>query len=225
MMNSTNQPYRGCSMPAPPIKVFVAECHGLSRYGIVHALTDAEGFEVVGEAEDGRAAAHDLRRLNPDVAIVAERLPSVSGIELLRLVREDCPTRIVLLSGDLDTPAVYAALAAGAAGYLSSNTTGERLREVVASAARDEPMLSADIQRLLLTEIQQGSNGDSPALTPREREVLALLAEGQGASQIAAELHVGVSTAKKHLAHLYDKLDAPNSAAAVARAMRLGLID
>jgi two-component system nitrate/nitrite response regulator NarL len=191
----------------------------------VRALTDAGDFDVVGQAEDGRAAAHALRRLSPDVAVVAERLPSVSGIELLRLVREDCPTRIVLLSGDLDTPAVYAALAAGAAGYLSTNTTGERLLEVVASAARDEPLLSADIQRLLLSEIQRGSNGHSPALTPREREVLALLADGQGASRIAAELHVGVSTAKKHLAHLYDKLDAPNSAAAVARAMRLGLIE
>jgi two-component system, NarL family, nitrate/nitrite response regulator NarL len=222
----SNQIYGGRQVAGTDsIRVYVAESHGLSRYGIVRALTDSNGFEVIGEADDGRRAAHDLTRLSPDVAIVAERLPSVSGLELLRLVREDCPTRIVLLSGDLDTPAVYAALAAGAAGYLSSDTTGERLREVVASAARDEPMLAPDIQRLLLAEIQRGSNGHAPVLTTREREVLALLADGQGASQIAADLHVGISTAKKHLAHLYDKLEAPNSAAAVARAMRMGLID
>lgn len=210
---------------ADSIRVYVAEGHGLSRYGIVQALTASPGFEVVGQADDGRAAAHDLMRLAPDVAVVAERLPSMSGLELLRLVNDDCPARVVLLSGDVDTPAVYAALAAGAAGYLSSDITPERLRDVVASASRDEPMLAPDIQRLLLSEIRRGSNGDGPVLTAREREVLALLADGYGASQIAADLHVGVSTAKKHLAHLYEKLEAPNSAAAVARAMRLGLID
>lgn len=204
----------------------MAEGHGLARYGIVRALSDTDAFEIVGEAADGRAAAHDLTRLQPDVAVVAERLASLPGLELLRLVRDDCATRIVLLSGDLDTPAVYSALVAGAAGYLSSDTTDERLRDVVASAARDEPMLAPDVQRLLLAEIQNGGDAhELPMLTPREREVLVLLADGHGASQIAVHLHVGVSTAKKHLAHLYEKLEAPNSAAAIARAMRLGLIE
>lgn len=211
--------------PTPPIRVYVAERNGLARYGIVHALNDPALFEIVGQACDGRAAAHDVSRLSPDVAIVAERLASLPGLEVLRAVPDDCPTRIVLLSGDLDTPAVYAGLVAGAAGYLSSDTDDERLREVVISVARDEPMLAPDVQRVLMAEIQNSSAGELPILTPREREVLALLAEGHGAAQIAAHLHVGLSTAKKHLGNLYDKLDAPNSAAAVARAMRCGLID
>jgi two-component system nitrate/nitrite response regulator NarL len=207
------------------IRVYVADGHGLSRYGIVRALGDSQDFEVVGQSDDGRAAAHDLVRLKPDVAIVAERLPSLTGLDVLRLLGSECPSRIVLLSGELDTSRVCAALAAGAAGYLTSETTGERLCEVVGSAARDEPLLAPDIQRSLLAELRRDSDGTAPRVTPREREVLELLAEGHGASQIAAALHVGVTTAKKHLRNLYEKLEAANSAAAVARAMRLGLIE
>jgi two-component system nitrate/nitrite response regulator NarL len=211
--------------PDLPIRVYVAESHGLARYGIVRALADSDRFEVVGQAADGREAAHDLVRLAPDVAIVAERLPSLGAIELLQLVRRECPTQLVLLAAEADTPRLYSALAAGAAGYLSSDTTDARLREVVASAARGEPMLAPAVQRLLLTEIQRGSNGELPLLTPREREVLALLADGNSAPQIAHRLNVGTTTAKKHLTNLYEKLDAANSAAAVARAMRLQLIE
>ena len=205
--------------------IYVAESHGLSRYGIVRALTDSELFEIVGQAQDGRAAADDLVRLRPDVAIVAERLPSLGAIELLQLVRGECPTQIVLLSAELDTPRLYSALAAGAAGYLSSDTTDVRLREVVASAARGAPLLTPDIQRQLLTQIQDRGNGHLPQLTPREREVIELLADGHGASQIAHALNVGTTTAKKHLANLYEKLGAGNSASAVARALRLQLIE
>ncbi len=138
-------------------------------------------------------------------------------------MRNACRTRIVLLSPVFDSPAVYAALMAGAAGYLTSDTTGEQLRDVVTSVAADTPMLAPDIQRLLLSEIHSAS--EPPILSAREREVLALLADGQGAAQIAARLHVGISTVKKHLGNLYLKLEVPNSAAAVAQAMRLGLID
>jgi two-component system nitrate/nitrite response regulator NarL len=207
------------------IRVYVADGHGLSRYGIQRALGDSQEFQVIGEAADGRDAAHDVVRLKPDVAILAERLPSLTGLDVLRVLGHECPSKIVLLSGELDTSRIFAALAAGAAGYLSIETTGEGLREVVASAARDEPLLAPDIQRSLLAEIRQGSNDNAPVLTPREREVLVLLADGHGAAQIAARLHVGVTTAKKHLRHLYEKLEAANSAAAVARAMRLGLIE
>jgi two-component system nitrate/nitrite response regulator NarL len=207
------------------IRVYVADPHALVRFAIRRSLGESADFEIVGETDDGRAAAQDLRRLKPDVAIVAERLPSLPGLELLQSLSDDCPTRIVLSCGELGTPGVYAALVAGAAGYLSNETTDERLRDIVAAVARGEAMLAPDIQAVLMTQIQRRSDGESPALTPREREALALIAEGYGAAQIAAHLHVGVSTAKKHLQHVYDKLEAPNSAAAVARAMRLGLLD
>jgi two-component system nitrate/nitrite response regulator NarL len=208
-----------------PTRVYVAEANGLTRHGIVQALSVSEEFDVVGQDSDGRAAAHAISQLEPDVAVVAERLPSLSGFELLRNMTDSFGTRIVVVSGELDTPAVYAALAAGAAGYLSSDTDGERLRAVVASVARDEPMLAPDVQRRLITEIHAASGGVAPALPKREREILALLADGHGAAEIAARLSIGVSTAKKHLSNLYHKLDAPNSAAAVATALRLGVID
>ena len=166
-----------------PTRVYVAEGHALSRYGIVRALSDSDEFDLVGEAADGRAAADDLTCLRPDVAVVAERLPLVSGLELLRLAEDGLPTRIVLLSGGLETSAVYAALAAGAAGYLSTDTTDARLRGVVASAARGEPSLAPDVQRLLMTEIQNSSAGELPVLTPRERQVLVLF--GRGARRVA----------------------------------------
>lgn len=211
--------------PDRPIRVYVAESHGLTRYGIVRALADSDRFEVVGEAADGKRAAAELVELHPDVAIIAERLPSLGAIELLQLVRGECGTQIVLVAAQIETPRLYSALAAGAAGYLSGDTTDTRLREVVASAARGEPLLTPEIQRQLLTQIQDRGNGHPPLLTPREREVIALLADGHGASQIAHRLNVGTTTAKKHLANLYDKLGAANSASAVARAMRLHLLE
>lgn len=207
------------------IRVYVAERHGLSRYGIVRALRDSPSVDVVGVSDDGRAAAQDLVRLTPDVAIVAERLPSLSGLDVLRLVKGACPTRVVVLASGFDTQRVYAAVVAGAAGYLSPETNAEELPEFVASIARGDFSFSPDIQRSLVSELRGAPNGTLPPLTPREREVLALLAEGHGAAQIAHHLSVALSTAKKHLQHVYEKLDAANSAAAVARAMRLGLIE
>lgn len=210
---------------ATPIRVYVADAHALSRYGIVRALSDSERFDLVGETGDGQAALAGLRQLEPDVAIVARRLPCLSSVEVLGLIRaERRRTKILLLDGELDAATVYAGFKAGAAGYISTDTTGEGLRELVVAAAQGQPILPHEIQRALLHEIQKG-DAEMPALTPREREILGLIAEGQPTSQIAAQLHVSPGTAKKHLSNVYGKLDVGNSAAAVARAMRLGLLE
>lgn len=212
-------------MKHPTTSVYVAERHELARYGIVSALSQEEGIEVVGDAADGITAARDLERLRPDVAILAERLPALTGGDLLRMLGKELPTRIMLLARDDDRPAAYRAFADGASAYLSTGTSVKDLREALAAVVGGEPIASSELQHRLLCEIRDANGNHAPALTIREREVVALLADGLRAAQIAPCLHISPATVKKHIAHVHKKLDCANSTSAVAKALREQLIE
>lgn len=208
-----------------PIRVYVADVHRIARYGVVCALETSERFTVVGEASDGHQAAADIAELAPDVAVLAEQLGPVSALELLAELPAGCPTRVILLSTRLDHSGVYAALAAGATGYLTARSThSAQLRETVAAAASDEISLDPAAQRVLATVIHNGHEHDLPALTVRERDVIRLAADGLQTSQIAHDLNIGVTTVKKHQQSAYEKLGVCTCAGAVAKALRLTLI-
>ena len=206
--------------------VLVADDHPLYREAVARAVRSRPDFELVGQAEDGREALDAIRDQRPDVALLDVEMPSLRGIEILEALRRDgAGTRVVLLSAHLESDTVYDAVAGGVAAYLSKAAPGERICDAIAAVARGEVVLPAEVQAGLASEIRLRAEPGRPALSPREQEVLALIAEGLTAPAVGRELHLSTATVKSHLKTLYDKLGVSDRAAAVAEAMRRGLLE
>jgi two-component system, NarL family, nitrate/nitrite response regulator NarL len=212
-------------LEGPRFSVLVADDHPLYREGVMRAVEAAEDLEVVGGAGDGVSALQQIRELRPDVAVLDLRMPGLDGIGIVQAVRsEGLPTRIVLLSAQSDGELVFAGLAAGADAYLSKDTGRDEICRAVSRVARGEHHLSPDVQSGLFRAIQARGDAAGALLTEREREILALIAEGKTGAEIGKLLHVSAGTVKSHLQHVYEKLGVSDRAAAVAEAMRRGLL-
>jgi two-component system nitrate/nitrite response regulator NarL len=208
------------------VRVFVADDHPLYREGVVRAIGDRPELELVGESGDGRESLEEILRLKPDVAVLDMRLPELDGIQILSaLEREGIATKVLLLTAHTDSAIVYDALAAGAAGYLTKDAGRREICDAIGAIARGETRFSADLHHGLAQQIRKHRDNQGPALSPREREVLGLIAEGQSAPQIAEQLFLSPATVKTHLQNLYEKLGVSDRAAAVAEAMRRGLLE
>jgi two-component system nitrate/nitrite response regulator NarL len=206
--------------------VLVADDHPVYREGIVRALGERPELELVGQAATGHAALTAIRELAPDVAVLDMRLPGLDGVQVLNAIdREALPTRVVIVSAYLDSEIVYAAIAGGARAYLSKEASRETICDAVGAVARGETVITPEAQGGLAREIQLRSPGARPALTQREQEVLRLTAEGLSAPDIGRRLYLSPATVKTHLQHLYSKLEVSDRAAAVAEAMRRGLLE
>jgi two-component system, NarL family, nitrate/nitrite response regulator NarL len=206
--------------------VFVADDHPVFRDGLVRALRTRPEFELVGEAGDGREALAEIKRLTPAVALLDVKMPGVDGAAIAQALRRDnVPTRVVLISAHAPSELVYRAISLGAAAYLSKEASRDEICDTVAAVARGETRLSPEIQGELVRQIQMRAVGDRPVLSQREREVLELIAEGLSAPEVAKRLHVSPATVKTHLQSLYEKLGVSDRAAAVASAMRNGLLE
>jgi two-component system nitrate/nitrite response regulator NarL len=208
------------------VSVVVADDHPLYREGVVRALKASGQIDVVAEAEDGRAALAALQEHLPNVAVLDYKLPGLDGLAVTHaVVRDGLPTRVLLLSALTDGGIVYKALEAGAVGYLAKEARREEIIDAVLACARGESILSSQLASGLASEIRLRSRDDSPILTDRENEILKLVASGKSLPEIATELYLGVTTVKTHVQHLYAKLGVSDRAAAVAEAMRHGLIE
>jgi two-component system, NarL family, nitrate/nitrite response regulator NarL len=208
------------------VRVFVADDHPMYREGLVRAIKERPDLEFVGECADGRTALPEIRRLTPDVAVLDVRMPGLTGTEVLNAIaRERIATRVVFLSAHVDSDLVYRAVALGAAAYLSKEADRAAIFDAVAAVARGQTVLSPEIQSGLAAQIQLRETATRPVLSPREQEVLRLIAEGSSAPEIARQLHLSPSTVKTHLQSLYEKLGVSDRAAAVASAMRAGLLE
>jgi two-component system nitrate/nitrite response regulator NarL len=204
--------------------VLVADDHPLYREAVVRAVRARPEFELVGEAGDGREALEAIRADRPDVAVLDVEMPSLRGVDIVEALRRDgVATRVVLLSAHLESDTVYEA--GGVAAYLSKSAPGERICDAIAAVARGEVILPAEVQAGLAAEIRLRSEPGRPALSPREQEVLRLIAEGMSAPAVGRELHLATATVKSHLKTLYEKLGVSDRAAAVAEAMRRGLLE
>ena len=213
-------------MPLERTTVLVADDHPVFRDGLVRALRSRPEFDVVGEAGEGREALAAIRELRPAVALLDVKMPGLDGAAIAAALRRDGEaTRVVLISAHAPSELVYRALSVGAAAYLSKEAGREEICDTVAAVARGETRLTAEIQTELVRQIQMRAVADRPALSPREREVLTLIAEGKSAPDIAKELFLSPATVKTHLQSLYEKLGVSDRAAAVATAMRLGLLE
>ncbi len=225
-MRSTESSLPGELTVEGHITTLVADAQPLYLDGLARAVRQDARFQVVGAVGDGECALAEIARLGPRVAVVDAELPSLPGVRIVRAVaRERLPTRVILL-GAAPTPAsVYAALADGAAGCLTKGASADELRQAVAGAARGDVVLGAGVPAALAQEIVLRGDAGRPALSPREREILRHLAEGHSAPRIAREIHLARTTVATHVAHIYEKLGVNDRAAAVATAMRRGLLD
>jgi two-component system, NarL family, nitrate/nitrite response regulator NarL len=197
------------------VTVYVADDHPVYREGVALALRRRPEFDVVGQAEDGRRALEDLRRLKPDVAVLDVKMPGLEGHAVLNaVIRDALPTRIVLLSATVDDAHAEAALMKGASAYLSKEATRDAICDAVAAAARGAQIAPT-----------RHDGPSRPLLSPRELEVLRLTAGGRSAPAIGRELHLSPETVKTHLKNVYEKLGVSDRAAAVAEGMRRGLLE
>jgi two-component system nitrate/nitrite response regulator NarL len=207
--------------------VVVADDHPLYRDGVVRILRARVEIEVLGEAEDGRRALECIRACRPDVAVLDLGLPDVDGLGVLEtLKREGLPTRAVFLSARDDSRTVYRAISFGADAYLPKSSTAAEIVDVVLAVARGETVISPSLQFGLAWEIRlRRPTDDRPILSTRELEVLRLAADGLSAVEIGQRLHLSKTTVRTHLQHVYEKLGVGDRTAAVAQALRSGLLN
>ena len=213
-------------MPAP-VRVVLADDHRIVREGIRDRLSAEADIEVVGEAADGREALDLVRRHAPDIVVLDVEMPEMTGVEVARALRDDgAATRVLVLSGYDDAEYVGALLDAGAAGYL---TKDESLRSIVEAvrgiAAGEDGWLSRRVAAQVVSLRRQRPEGPPGGLTPRETDVLRLVAQGRTNAAAAAALSVSEHTVRNHLANVYAKLEVGNRAEATAWAWRTGLVE
>ena len=208
------------------VGVLVADDHPVFRRGVAKAIERRAELTLAGEHGDGEAALSAIREHPPDIALLDVVMPVMTGLEVLTaVVDEDLPTRVVLLSGYPDPETIYRAVTGGAAGFLSKHATGDDICDRLVAVARGETVLAPEVQGELAGRLRAGARMGPAVLTPREREILGLIAAGETAPAIADRLGLSPATVRTHLQHLYDKLGVSDRAAAVAQAMRRGLLD
>ena len=183
-------------------------------------------LELVGEASDGSEALDAIRSLRPDVAVVDIKMPRLDGLRVAAAVsRDELDTRVVILSAYVEAALVFKALAAGARAFLSKDAERGEVCDAVVAVARGEVVLPPMVHSGLVSQIRANAGNDQRRLTARERDVLTLVATGASAPEIGRRLHRSTGTVKTHLKNLYDKLGVSDRAAAVAEAMRRGMLE
>ena len=218
-----------------PVRVILADDQSLMRMGFRMVLDAEDGIEVVGEASDGTAAVAQARALKPDVILMDVRMPGMDGIEATARITAGCPhTRVLILTTfDLDEYA-FAGLRAGASGFLLKDTRPTELAEAIRTVASGEAVVSPRITRRML-EMFAGNlpnalsapDSEDPrlaSLTPREREILTLMAQGMSNQEIADDLVVSATTVKTHVGNVLAKLDVRDRVQAVVVAYETGLM-
>jgi two-component system nitrate/nitrite response regulator NarL len=207
--------------------VVVADDHPIYREGMVRAIGERVDLELVGEASSGRQALARIEREKPDIGLLDIRMPDLDGLEVLGAVmRDGFPTQILLLSAHLDSELAYRAVAAGAKGYLSKQAARAEICDAIVTVAAGGTAFASEVQSGLASEVHERQLAKAgPTLTTREREVLKLVAEGRSAPEIGQRIHLSPATVKSHLHALYEKLGVTERAAAVAEAMRRGLLE
>lgn len=199
--------------------MLVVDDHPVVREGLRAVLGLRPDFEVVGEAADGEAAIAAYRGLRPDVVILDLRLPGVSGAEAMAAIRAlDPGARFVALTSFGGDAEIKRALDAGASGFLLKGASGQEVVEAVRRVHAGHTSIASDALEELL------QSRDMPSLTPREMEVLELIADGLRNHEIAGRLGLSLSTVKVHVNRILEKLDALDRTEAVTRALRRGLI-
>jgi len=209
------------------IHVLVADDHGIVRSGVRMLLEQQEGIRVVAEAEDGVDAVEAAIRHKPDVAVLDVAMPRMTGIQATHEIKQHLPdTAVVLLSMHDDQRYFYDALKAGAAGYVLKRSADTQLVDAIHAAIRGEPFISPVAEEELLRNwLEEDGGTGSAELTPRELEVVKLIAEAHTNKQIAQILNVSEKTVESHRGNVLAKLGMRDRVELVRYAIRRGLIE
>jgi two-component system nitrate/nitrite response regulator NarL len=206
--------------------VLVADDHPVYRHGLVDAIRRRPELELAGEAETGDQALAAMRSLNPDVTVVDMKMPGLDGLDVAKeAARSGVGSHIIFLSAYLDSATIYEAVEAGARGYLSKDSDADAICDAIVRVARGETVMGVETQRAIAEEIRMRAPAEPSPLSQREREILRFTAAGESATDIAARLFLSPATVKTHLQRIYQKLGVSDRAAAVAEAMRRGLLE
>jgi two-component system nitrate/nitrite response regulator NarL len=207
------------------VEVVLADDHPVYLDGLHRALANEPDLTVLDTVADGRSALDAIRRRRPAVAVLDLKLPEIDGVAVIDAVRrEHLPTHVLVVSALHDSGVVYRAIELGARGFVPKLVGGDRIVAAIRAVARGETVLPPELTAGLAEEIRRRRADDRPVLTPRELDILRLAADGCSNAQIACQLHISVGTVKTHLQHAFEKLEVADRAAAVARAIRLGLL-
>jgi DNA-binding NarL/FixJ family response regulator len=212
------------------MKILLADDHNVLRKGLRRILEEQPDLEVVGEASDGREAVTLNNQLHPDIIVMDIAMPLMNGLEATRqILQRSAGVNVLILSMYSDENYVVQVLRAGARGYLLKDTAEEDLITAVRAVAKGQPFFSPKIAKLLMGDSIQrlrteGKSDSYDLLTPREREVLQLIAEGKSNKEAAAALFVSPTTIETHRARIMDKLDLHSTADIVLYAVRKGIV-
>jgi DNA-binding NarL/FixJ family response regulator len=211
-----------------PIRILLCDDHLLIRASLKSLIGEFPGIDVVGEAGDGREALEHVARLRPNVVVMDIAMPGLNGLEATRrLVKEHPQVRVVMLSMHADESHVLQALRAGASGYVLKGSAPRELEMAIEAVARGEIFLSPAISKHVIDVYLNRAEGQTNSLdllTPRQREILQLIAEGKSSKQIAQMLDASVKTIESHRASLMERLDIHDVAGLVRYAIRHGLV-
>lgn len=211
-----------------PIRVLLADDHTLVRSGIRALLERVPEIRIVAEADDGREAMRLIKEHQPDVALMDIVMPGLNGLEVAARVAKDFPNvRVIILSMYASEEYVWRALRSGAAGYLLKGANSTDLEQAVKAVERGETYLSPPISQQVIKDYVQRTGGEGTIferLTPRQREVLQLIAEGHTTKVIAQILEISVKTVETHRAQLMDRLGIYDVAGLVRYAIRFKLV-
>lgn len=204
----------------------ILDDHPFFRDGLARGLRQSGYVDVVGEAESGREGLELIREKQPDVAVIDYQMPDLNGLDVVQaMVREGLPTKGLLLSALTDSAVVYRALELGAKGYLAKDARRAEIVDAVLRVAKGGTVVPAELAVGLADQIRLRADTSGVILSERERQVLQGFARGLSIPELAAELFLAPSTVKTHTQRLYEKLGVSDRAAAVAEAMRRGLLE
>jgi len=212
------------------VRILLADDHTILRDGIRALLEDETDMLVVGEAEDGRTAVKLACQLQPDVVLMDIAMPLLNGLEATRQIRHDCPqVKVLILSMHENEEYIRQVLASGAMGYILKDAAAHELLDAIHAVQRGEAVLSPAITRLVIENYLRWGDlqaeDSSAGLSPREREVLQLIAEGYSNKQIAEILSISIKTVQAHRTNLMSKLDLHDRADLIKYAIQRKIID
>jgi DNA-binding NarL/FixJ family response regulator len=207
------------------IRVLIVDDHALVRQSVSKAVASEDAVEVVGEAADGPSALHAVATLDPDLIVLDIAMPGIDGLAVAERLRRDHPdVRVLFLSMHDDDASLQRALSLGAAGFVSKSASIEQLSDALRAIRAGGSYLSSEVASRVMDLAAGRSAVNGVGLTPREREILELLVEGNRPAEIGDALFLSVKTVKNHLTSVYHKLGVETGAQAVSEAYRQGLV-
>jgi len=210
-------------------RLLIADDHPAFRRGLELMLAETADIEIVGQAETGARAVELAASLAPDVILMDLRMPDLDGIEATRRIHRDAPgLAVVVLTMFEDDDSVFAAMRAGACGYLLKGAEQDEIVRAIRAAAAGEAIFGPEIARRVIAHFASGPGSTTaafPSLTDREREVLELVAAGMGNATIAHELIISLKTVRNHVSNIFTKLQVNDRSAAIVKARQAGMGD